>query len=81
MTLRIELPHVLENEEYFKIVESYYNVAGTEYNKPESYPVAIISVDYQYHDNGLDEYLFIYLYPNDLKSIIAQNEKFKDCIK
>ena len=81
MTLRIELPHILENEEDFKIVESYYNVTGTEYNKPESYPVAIMGADYKYHDNGLDEYVFTYLYPNDLKSIIAQNEKFKDCIK
>lgn len=81
MTLRIELPHILENEEDFKIVESYYNVTGTEYNKPESYPVAIIGVGYNYHNNGLDEYVFTYLYPNDLKSIIAQNEKFKDYIK
>ena len=77
MTLKIKLPHVIENEKDFDLVKSYFKLNGTSYDKPEKYPVALLTVDYQYYDDYVDENTLYFIYPEDIKNIFNQSENFK----
>lgn len=75
--LEIKYPHVCENKDDFDLVVKIECVNGEEFNKPISYPCAIVDISFQCGDRDWCEFAF--LYPSQLKEII-KNSKFADII-